>query len=106
MNAVTGHYWSRNVYEVHEWALRWMREHQDLYDPERVRDSYMDDVQVSGWTTPEAREVESIADWCGTWIDNDPGDNGGDGFWRREYGRQGWRETYAEFRRLTGTGHA
>lgn len=78
----TGHYWSKNIYAVREWAIGLMK-----YDASH------------GIKTPE--DVLNVEDWCRVWIENDPFDNGGDASVRRDM-RAEWREVFAAYKRLRG----
>jgi hypothetical protein len=77
----TAHYRAANIHAVGEWAHRRIVE-----------------AGVDGEGNPLAdEEIIGIADWCFAWIENDPGDNGGDRTVRRGM-RRYWPQVFAEYR--------
>jgi hypothetical protein len=80
---VTGHYWSRNVEAVREWAIARLK--ADPHDR-------------------DAEDIADIEDWCRWWLENDPGDAGNYGAFERAdaNARQAWRGIYREYLRISG----
>jgi hypothetical protein len=79
----TAHYWAANIYAVGEWAVAEIKR-----------------LGTDGEGTPLAsEELCDVADWCWTWVENDPGDNGGDRTVRRGM-RRHWPEIYRSYLRL------
>jgi hypothetical protein len=80
-----GRYWADNIWAVQEWAFA------------RIKAAGTD---AEGNALVE-QEIVDIADWCASWIESDPRDNGGDGYPRRQM-RGEWRNVWAAYCRLGG----
>lgn len=74
---VGNRYSSDNIFAMQETLIAWIKA-----DPEGA-----DDL------------VYELADWCSAWLANNPRDNGGDG-WPRRQMRPDWPNVRADFRRL------
>jgi hypothetical protein len=89
---VTAHYRASNIFAVQEWAFAWIKE----------RGAVLYDLPPEEWPE-QAQRIRDLGGWCETWIENDPRDNGGDGTWRRKYGKAEWPKIYTDFKELSAT---
>lgn len=81
---VTGHYRRENIVAIYEWAISAIEQRQ------------------ADQGSPELDALRELEDWCRVWIENDPRDNGGDGYARRQM-RSEWPAILSGYRQLAAS---